>query len=134
MRAHVSINVTDVPKSVTFYQKIFGVEPQKQTGSYAKFDLKSPSLNFSMQSGKAELSRVSHFGVEVESMDEVGQWEKRLIESGVLKLKESETNCCYAKQSKLWFTDPDGNAWEVFYVHEQLPVTEETRKASACCG
>src|SRR4051794_5871605 len=122
MRAHVSINVKDVPKSVAFYQKVFSVEPQKQTSEYAKFDLINPSLNFSMQSTGTEISRVSHFGIEVESMKEVGDWEKKLIEAGVLKLVESETNCCYAKQSKLWFSDPDGNEWEVFYVHEQLPV------------
>jgi catechol 2,3-dioxygenase-like lactoylglutathione lyase family enzyme len=132
MRAHVSINVRDVGKSVEFYKKVFGQGPQKQTEAYAKFDLANPSLNFSMQSG-GDLSRVSHFGIEVESMKEVGEWEKRLIEAGILKLKESETECCYAKQSKLWFSDPDENAWEVFFVHEQLPVKGK-QEASRCCA
>src|SRR5262245_20054893 len=133
MRAHVSITVKDVPKSAAFYRKVFGVEPQKQTVDYAKFDLQNPSLNFSMQSNGKEISHLSHFGLEVESMDEVGVWEKKLIEAGILKLRESDTKCCYARQSKLWFSDPDGNEWEVFFVHEQLPVTEE-RNATACCA
>jgi len=132
MRAHVSLNVRNVPESINFYKKVFGVEPQKQTSTYAKFDLKNPSLNFSMQSGSENLSQVSHFGIEVESADEVMQWQKKLTEAGLVKLVESDTKCCFARQDKVWVSDPDGNSWEIFYVHEQLPVTEENKKA--CCG
>lgn len=132
MRPHVSINVKDVGKSVEFYKTIFGLSPQKQTLDYAKFDLKSPALNFSMQSG-GEISRVSHFGIEVDSADEVMKWQKTLTEKGVVKLVESDSKCCFARQDKVWFTDPDGNEWEVFYVYEQLPVTEKREKTS-CCG
>jgi catechol 2,3-dioxygenase-like lactoylglutathione lyase family enzyme len=132
MRAHISLNVTDVPKSIEFYKKVFGAEPQKQTSSYAKFDLKNPSLNFSMQSGIGKVSRVSHFGIEVESADEVMQWQKKLTELGLVKLVESDTKCCFARQDKVWVSDPDENSWEIFYVHEQLPVTEENKKS--CCG
>lgn len=133
MRTHVSINVKDVPQSVAFYEKVFGVNPQKQTSTYAKFDLTNPSLNFSMQSGSGDISRVSHFGIEVDSADEVMQWQKQLTEQGLVKLVESDTKCCFARQDKVWFTDPDGNSWEVFYVYEQLPVAEQVKKTS-CCG
>ena len=27
-------------------------------------------------------------------------------------------SCCHAAQDKIWAMDPDGNAWEVFHVHE----------------
>lgn len=134
MRPHISINVKDVSESVKFYEKVFNQKPQKQNSEYAKFDLKSLLLNFSMQSSKdLELSRVNHFGFEVESADEVMEWQKKLTESGVLKLVESDTKCCFARQDKVWFQDPDGNSWEVFYVHEQLPVTENKIK-TGCCG
>lgn len=133
MRPHVSINVKDVGKSVQFYKNIFGLNPQKQTSNYAKFDLQSPALNFSMQSGNGEISRVSHFGIEVDSADEVMKWQKVLTEKGVVKLVESDSKCCFARQDKVWFTDPDGNEWEVFYVYEQLPVTEKQGK-SPCCA
>ena len=132
MRAHVSLNVKDVSQSIEFYKKVFGVEPQKQTSTYAKFDLQNPSLNLAMQSGRGEISRVSHFGIEVQSEDEVMQWQKRLTELGLVKLVESDTKCCFARQDKVWVTDPDGNSWEVFYVREQLPLTEENK--SSCCG
>ena len=134
MRAHISINVKNVPASVNFYQRIFNQKPQKQTGEYAKFDLSEPSLNFSMQSGNhLDISKVNHFGIEVYSSDDVMNWQKKLAEAGVLKLVESDTKCCFARQDKVWFQDPDGNSWEIFYVHEQLPVTEKVQK-SGCCG
>lgn len=129
MRAHLSINVTDVPASVKFYEKVFGVSPSKQTANYAKFDLKSPALNFTMQSSnERELSRVNHLGIEVESADEVLEWENRLTEKGVLSKPEMNTECCYARQDKVWLQDPDGNSWEIFYVHEQLPIVENNKK------
>jgi len=28
--------------------------------------------------------------------------------------EESETACCYAKQTKTWVVDPDNHQWEVF--------------------
>jgi catechol 2,3-dioxygenase-like lactoylglutathione lyase family enzyme len=134
MRPHISINVSDVTSSVEFYEKVFNQKPQKQNADYAKFDLENPSLNFSMQSNdKLEVSKVNHFGIEVQSSDEVMQWQKKLTETGILKLVESDTKCCFARQDKVWFQDPDGNSWEVFYVHEQLPVTEKSPKSS-CCG
>ncbi len=132
MRAHISINVKNVPKSVDFYKKVFGVEPQKQTSTYAKFDLKNPSLNFAMQSG-GEVSRVSHLGIEVDSPEEVQSWEQKFKELGLLQFSEKDVDCCYARQDKAWTTDPDGNHIEVFYVAEQLPV-EEKKEATSCCA
>ena len=134
MRAHVSINVADVGKSVEFYEKVFEVKPQKQTKDYAKFDLKTPALNFSMQSNdRALISRVSHFGVEVDSPGELGRWRNRLNQSGIKTEEEIQTDCCYARQDKAWFEDPDGNSWEIFHVYEQLPVHPSSLGDNACC-
>jgi catechol 2,3-dioxygenase-like lactoylglutathione lyase family enzyme len=137
MRAHISINVSNVTNSVEFYKKVFGISPQKQTKDYAKFDLKEPSLNFTMQTAisEGETSKVSHLGIEVDSADEVIKWQKKLTENGLVKLIETDTNCCFARQDKVWIQDPDWNSWEIFYVHEQLSVEGELNKAngSACC-
>lgn len=134
MKAHVSINVANVGKSVEFYEKVFDVKPQKQTSNYAKFDLGKPALNFSMQSNdQALISRVSHFGVEVDSPEELGQWRSRLNDNGIKTEEEIQTDCCYARQDKAWFEDPDGNSWEVFFVYEQLPVQSSSSGNNACC-
>jgi catechol 2,3-dioxygenase-like lactoylglutathione lyase family enzyme len=132
MRPHVSLDVRNVPASVEFYQKVFGVAPQKQTMDYAKFDLAEPALNFSLVSSTEKVSRVNHLGIEVESVDAIAGWKQRLQEQGILEKVEEGVACCFARQDKLWFTDPDGNAWEVFTVHEQLAVTG-TLKNTGCC-
>ena len=132
MRPHLSLNVRDVPASVEFYQKVFGVPPQKQTVDYAKFDLTTPPLNFSMLSTTGKISAVNHLGVEVETADEIAEWKERLQEQGILEKIENQVECCFARQDKLWFTDPDGNHWEVFTVHEQLPVTGPLKETGCC--
>ncbi|MBI3557931.1 MAG: VOC family protein [Deltaproteobacteria bacterium] len=141
MRPHLSINVKDIAKSVEFYTKAFGVKPQKFIGTYAKFDLKSPSFNFSMHESVEgrRASQVNHLGVEVDSVDEVKTWQKRFEDLKIPVLVEDQTDCCYALQDKFWFRDPDGNNWEVFFVHEQLanvgaepPRKKKVAKGAAC--
>ena len=132
MRPHLSLDVRNVPASVEFYQKVFGVTPQKQTRDYAKFDLTEPSLNLSLVSSTGAVSAVNHLGIEVESADDIARWKQHLLERGILEKVEEGIECCFARQDKLWFTDPDGNPWEVFTVHEQLAVTG-TLKNTGCC-
>jgi catechol 2,3-dioxygenase-like lactoylglutathione lyase family enzyme len=133
MRPHLSLNVRDVSASVEFYRKVFGVAPQKQTADYAKFDLTMPPLNFSLVSSTGTISAVNHLGIEVESYDEIAAWKQRLQERGILEKVEDNIVCCFARQDKLWFSDPDGNAWEVFTVHEQLATTG-LLKNTGCCA
>ncbi len=132
MRPHLSLDVHNVPISVEFYRKIFGVAPQKQTTDYAKFDLTEPALNFSLVSSTENVSRVNHLGIEVESAGDIARWKQHLLEWGILDKVEEGMECCFARQDKLWFTDPDGNAWEVFTVLEQLEVTGPL-KSTGCC-
>lgn len=134
MRPHISINVKNVKKSVEFYKKLFGINPQKQTDDYAKFDLESPGLNFSMQTGFSEnLSRVSHFGIEVDSPLDIPEWKNKLEKSGLSGKSEAQVACCYALQDKIWFKDPDGNSWEIFHVLQQLPALGAVASQGACC-
>ncbi|MDO8356601.1 MAG: ArsI/CadI family heavy metal resistance metalloenzyme [Nitrospirota bacterium] len=132
MRPHLSLDVRNVPASVEFYRKVFGVAPQKQTTDYAKFDLREPALNFSLVSSPEKVSRVNHLGIEVESVDEIAMWKQRLQEQGILGKVEEGIACCFARQDKLWFTDPDGNVWEVFTVLEQLEVTGPLKNTGCC--
>lgn len=132
MRLHISLDVRDVSKSVAFYEKVFGVKPQKQVTDYAKFDLKIPGLNFSLVSSAGEVSAVNHLGIEVETVNEITEWKTRLQHEGILERVEANIACCFARQDKLWFTDPDGNAWEIFTVHERLEVTGNLSQTGCC--
>lgn len=132
MRPHISLDVRSVPRSVEFYAEVFGLSPQKQTADYAKFDLAAPALNLSVVSSTGRISSVNHFGIEVDSIEEIRSWKQRLQEHGLLERVEENEVCCFARQDKLWFTDLDGNAWEIFTVHEQLPV-HGPLSSSGCC-
>ncbi len=92
-----------------------------------------------MSSPNANLSRVSHLGVEVDSEEEVREWKSKLEKAGILTRDEMAVDCCYAHQDKIWFSDPDGNEWEIFYVKEQLEVpTKQTQTTcdpkTGCCA
>lgn len=132
MRPHISLDVRNVPVSVEFYQKAFGLAPQKRTDDYAKFDLRAPALNLSLVSSTGRISSVDHLGIEVESTEEIAMWKRRLQDQGILEEVEENVACCFARQDKLWFTDPDGNAWEVFTVHEQLAIDGPLANTGCC--
>jgi extradiol dioxygenase family protein len=132
MRPHISLDVRDVHASVDFYQKVFGLKPQKQTTDYAKFDLVTPSLNLSLLSSTGKISSVNHLGIEVSSLEDIAAWKQRLQEKGIIEHAEENVACCFARQDKLWISDPDGNAWEIFTVHEQMDVTGPVSNTGCC--
>jgi catechol 2,3-dioxygenase-like lactoylglutathione lyase family enzyme len=101
MRPHISLDVRDVAQSVAFYEKVFGVKPQKQVADYAKFDLKTPVLNFSLVSSTGAVSAVDHLGIEVETVEEIAEWKARLQHEGILERVEDNIACCCARQDKL---------------------------------
>jgi catechol 2,3-dioxygenase-like lactoylglutathione lyase family enzyme len=132
MRPHISLDVRNVSRSVEFYRKVFGTEPQKQSQNYAKFDLVQPPLNFSLVSSGQAVSRVNHFGIEVESSKILAEWRQRLQDQSLVEKVEQAVDCCYATQEKVWLIDPDGNKWEVFRVLEQLPVVDSLQEGICC--
>jgi catechol 2,3-dioxygenase-like lactoylglutathione lyase family enzyme len=132
MKTHISLNVGNVTESVEFYKKMFGIEPLKLKSDYAKFDVANPPLNLTMnQISVTQGGSLSHFGLQVETTEEVIEMTKRWNESGLRTLEEMQTDCCYAMQDKTWVSDPDGNKWEVFVVLENTEDKDIT--ASACC-
>ena len=135
LKAHISINVSNVERSVEFYRKMLGVEPSKARPGYAKFDVRNPSLNLSMNEvaldGEGKISRLSHLGIQVGSTEDVLAMRDRWTAAGLTTRDEMQTSCCYAVQDKSWVADPDGNQWEVFVVLED---NLHENQSSACCG
>lgn len=118
LKTHVALNVTNLSKSVAFYQAMFGVAPVKYKSDYAKFDLEQPALNLTMNLTDRIESHgaLSHLGVQVDSTETVKQAIDRFKAAGLATFEEDNTDCCYALQDKVWVTDPDGNRWEIFVV------------------
>lgn len=132
LKPHVSLNVSNVERSVVFYEKAFGVAATKRRPGYAKFDLTEPSLNLTMTEAPRTGVNASHFGVQVASSDDVAEAKRRFETVGLPTFSEEDTACCYAVQDKVWIEDPDGNSWEVFVVKGDAPVMKAD--ASACCA
>jgi len=125
VKAHVSLNVKNVSKSIEFYQKLFGIEPSKVRQGYAKFDVQNPPLNLALnENSLVGHGSLSHLGIQVASTEDVLETKNRWEELGLKTKDEMQTNCCYALQDKAWTCDPDGNEWEVFVVlKDNLPET-----------
>ena len=132
---HVSLNVSDLSKSVEFYRGVFG-EPKKLKADYAKFVGENPELHLALQPGlhsSASVGSLSHLGIRVGSTDEVRRLRSDLKARGIVSDEEKREACCYALQDKFWLTDPDGNRWEVYTVLEDIDEAPEKAKA-ACCA
>jgi len=133
LRPHFALTVTDVERSVPFYEALFGVEPEKLKPGYAKFSVVEPALNFTLTQGeRTQLGAFNHAGIQVSTTDDVLAAKERLVAAGLATFDEMDTTCCYARQDKIWVRDPDGTPWEVFVTHED--VEGSGAEVSACCA
>ncbi len=136
LKPHVSLNVSDLDASVAFYERVFGVRTAKRRPGYAKFDLRSPNLNLTLQQGVRTGINADHFGIQVGSAEDVLAARAAFEAAGLKTRAEERIACCYAVQTKVWVEDPDGNAWEVFVVlRDAAEAGASARaKAPACCA
>lgn len=121
VRFHLSLNVPDLGRAVEFYSILFGQPPAKRHHDYAKFDLTDPPVVFSLapiQPGPG--CTLSHLGLRVGSDAVIHQFRERLQAAGVGCEDQTGTTCGYAKQNKLWVSDPFGNFWEVYRIEEDV--------------
>lgn len=134
-RVHIALKTNNFEKSVEFYRHFFANAPEKKTTSYAKFTSKLVPINLTLNAtdDPIEGNQLSHLGVEVFDREAVDKHITRLSALKLDLLEEKNTDCCYANQDKVWVQDPDGNAWEIFFVKEQLALPEESEE-EACCA
>ena len=121
-RLHVSLSVKSVAAAADFYEALLGTPPTKRKDDYAKFELRDPDLVLSLvpESCCGNGLGLDHFGIRLEDATQMNAAAKALEDRG-LTGKREQVNCCYADQDKLWVTDPDGNAWEVYAVTRDEP-------------
>ena len=129
LKAHLSLNVRSVERSIEFYRKLLGIGPSKVRSGYAKFDLQNPPLNLALNEAPVtSRGALSHLGIQVASTEDVLAMKQKWSDAGLLTRDETQTSCCYAVQDKTWVRDPDGNEWEVFVV------LEDNLAETAACG
>jgi len=140
MKPHLAITVSDVDVAVPFYRALFDSEPAKLKPGYAKFEPQDPGIVLTLIQGERGegLGAFNHGGIKVSSSDEVLGARLRLKQAGLATFDELDTECCYARQDKIWVTDPDGTPWEVFTVLDDVEhfgsSTELPQATAACCA
>ena len=117
-RMHVSFYVSDITRSVEFYNNFFGQAPVKVKPGYAKYVLQRPSLIISFVENRERVhSNFGHVGFQVETPEQLNERLAEAKRKNLVLREETGTNCCYAKQDKFWVNDPDNVQWEVYYFH-----------------
>src|SRR5437764_13387704 len=116
VRFHLSLNVTDLDKSVRFFRTLFGMEPAKVRPDYAKFEPADPPLVLSLEPAPSvgKGGALNHLGFRLPDTKTLVAMQERLERAGLPTKREDGVECCYARQTKFWAHDPDGNLWEVY--------------------
>jgi len=133
-RVQLALNVDDLEASVSFYSKLFGVQPAKLRPGYANFAVAQPPLKLVLIENPGSGGSLNHLGVEVADVDTVDTEQTRLSLEGLASVDERGTTCCYAKQDKFWVEGaPNGERWEVYTVLEDS-LTFAAEDGPGCCG
>jgi catechol 2,3-dioxygenase-like lactoylglutathione lyase family enzyme len=133
MKMHLNLATRDMDRSVAFYSTLLGAEPSKKLPDYALFITEQPGLELALdRDSLAVAGRGEHFGIVVDSSEAVDAQIARLQAAGHAVDIEREETCCYAKQTKVWTSDPDGRRWETYFVHEETEARDDAD--ATCCA
>ncbi len=131
MKMHLNLATRDLDASVAFYRTLLLAEPAKHYSDYALFLVEEPGLELALDlDPQVSIRDGAHYGVVVESPEEVDSAIARLRQAGYPVDVETDETCCYAVQNKVWATDPDGRRWETYYV---IAESEERDDETTCC-
>jgi catechol 2,3-dioxygenase-like lactoylglutathione lyase family enzyme len=131
MKMHLNLATRDLDASVAFYSTLLAAQPAKKLGDYALFITEQPGLELALDlDAAASAARGQHFGIVVDSAAAVDAQIARLEAAGYATDIEREETCCYATQTKVWASDPEGRRWETYVVHEE---TEQRDDVDASC-
>lgn len=121
VRFHLSLNVGDLDRSIDFFRVFFGREPAKHYPDYAKFELNDPPLVLSLEPYQAQPGgNLNHLGFRMPDSQSLVAVQRRLELANISTRREEGVECCYARQTKFWVYDPDGNMWEVYTLDEDI--------------
>lgn len=137
MKMHLNLATRDLERSVAFYATLLGAEPAKKLPDYALFVTNDPGLELALDldldlDSNAFAGHGEHFGIVVDSAEAVDAQIARLQAAGHAVDIEREETCCYANQTKVWASDPDGRRWETYFVHEESEARDDV--SAACCS
>jgi catechol 2,3-dioxygenase-like lactoylglutathione lyase family enzyme len=121
VRFHVGLNVTDLERSVRFYRVLFGTGPAKHFDDYAKFESDRPPLVLALYPGSQQPGgALNHVGLRLPDAVSLVEVQRRLEQAGIATQRQEGVECCYARQTKFWVTDPDRVLWEIYTLEADI--------------
>jgi catechol 2,3-dioxygenase-like lactoylglutathione lyase family enzyme len=121
VRFHVGLHVSDLDRAVRFYRTLFGAEPAKHYADYAKFEVENPPLVLALYPSPQQAGgALNHVGLRLPDSAALVEVQRRLEEAGIATQRQEGVECCYARQTKFWVTDPDRVLWELYVLHEDV--------------
>ena len=130
MKMHLNLATRDLGASVAFYSALLDAKPTKALDDYALFVTDQPGLELALDlDANASSAHGQHFGIVVESAAAVDAQIARLEAAGYATDVGRAQTCCYANQTKVWASDPEGRRWETYVVHEETEARDES-----CCA
>jgi catechol 2,3-dioxygenase-like lactoylglutathione lyase family enzyme len=121
VRFHVGLHTSDLGRAVRFYRVLFGIEPAKHYPDHARFDVAVPSLVLALYPSPQEPGgALNHVGLRLPDSAALVAIQQRLEEAGIPTQRQEGVECCYARQTKFWVTDPDRVLWEIYTLHEDI--------------
>ena len=132
MKTHLNLQAADLDRSVAYYRTLLGIEPTKRRDDYALFLCEDPPLELALDASSDVSIAGAHYGIVVDSTAAVDTAAERLAAAGLKTTIERDETCCYAKQTKVWSSDPDGRPWEIYTVLEE--TEERNDPGMSCCS
>ena len=138
-RFQLALNVENLETAIEYYGKLFGAEVNKRKPGYANFAIDNPPLKLVLFENPGAGDRINHLGVENFEQSGVDSAIERFEAAGIADEQQVAETCCFAKQNKIWSTDPSGTRWEWYRVLEDADefgasVTDSNEEAVACCA
>jgi catechol 2,3-dioxygenase-like lactoylglutathione lyase family enzyme len=119
LKFHLSLNVSNLARSVAFYRVFFGEEPAKLHDDYAKFELVEPPVVFSLVPQPALAGgSISRIALCLPDAALVAVARQRLEAAGI----PTQAPTSGDPQRKFYAADPDLNYWEVYTGEDEAPA------------
>jgi catechol 2,3-dioxygenase-like lactoylglutathione lyase family enzyme len=120
-RLQVSLNVSDLEKSLRFYRALLGIEPGLNAAHQLRFELADPPVILCLTTvGAVSAGSINHVGLRMPDSATLVEVQRRLEEAGIATQRQEGVECCYARQTKFWVTDPDRNLWELYVLEDDI--------------
>jgi hypothetical protein len=107
-RFHIALNVKDVDGVLPFYQAFFAKAPDLARDGYAKFEMRDPPLNISLNRVPHNARGHGRFGIQVRNQALVRALYRRFMAAGLNPVIEGGGPIRH-----FTVTDPEANIWNV---------------------